>query len=1777
MSDTKSKSKYHSSNVDQSALRELQSILTNFHSQKAAAAPGEKPSISQISTYLSDKSVIGQLTQVFSFASTINNHTDVISCSNSFSELINIASPFAELHQFVKPLIEDLISSSNIKVFYRCLNIHRPNITNPVLRLMVAIVNFNNGSYVDPFLEIFDLSLKSLPHLLIPLAAEKINTDLARSGKQSVRRWMVKFWLATAANASSITRNDLLTNNKKIMSHLFKYMPMYDSVESINSIIEFCDTKILMEPAYRKATKGKILNEWALSKFAEVFQRDELNSEIKDFLVKATTDEEHGLSFQDNRTFFTTPPSITQDNGAPITVGEKSFRVSNKLVYILLTHLSPWTETTQLDLVIEILTHIPELIGPYTSHIFFNHGTHEPRLTAFYIGQSLLLTRILLLPVPVQFKKSLKEFIHDLDPTTNNSQLISKYLSSDHLSNCICPPMFTRGVLVKGLNSPDGLIKITTAQLIVAATKKYQDLMETLSIDENSVLSSLRLELKEIFMQRMPEASSIVGIVNEVLAPNDDKPMDKMLLITLLKLVENYQNSLDINVPVTLGNFGKLIGVDLGEGDAQNIEQKELTNIDMLLLNTYLELISSSFNDTTSKNKWWNISKGSKNTLFTIIAKLPWTLKENEVINNDLITKVVKVLHSFTQDKMIFHSDILESQCWAIVSAIIRVFKYKNSEPQVIETISKIIDESISRCVKAPYKYIDMATELSKDLRISPYYFALCEQSKFAAEDQQELVLEFINTLSVYFAILGEPLELMNSVVHKYWNVELSFNSASYETYISENSKLWNVSKDNSSFFDLISFSSLDSLRSIVNSSSVVCKSTFDSVSLIGRLNSLVHTNNEKKYQLEKIETLIVDITSMWGNYAMHTYNESLIDGDNSYILDSKYWKKIIFQEGDNDSVIDKKYFVLGLFNEVFTNLWDFDSSNLNEKEKRFDSLRVEVTSMLDSITPTTDDRIVSKCVELAWVLNKSDVLKYLQIATVKNFGNKIIDRLLEISLEKKITISEELFVTLTSNVDETVGTLLSSLVQNIVFSEKTVEMIVKLSVNNRFYYEIINSICSASDVHTQLVIDLIKPNTAEILKSTSGFNLIYTLSSTEKSFIPMLIQKSISVIEQAIECNDITNSILPYIKAFSFSDVDKQNVISIIETLSNINSFKNNASLIFSPEVTSLISKQGSDLPKTFIHSWVHRATLYITKMFAESESLPVQFTSFLESLKTLFLNGTFWSNISKQMIDSQLEMILSNKWISEEVVLKYSIIVLMSAPKTMIDSNKQIAFYLNNPQNPISLLKTNESLKYFACLLLWRLIKINSKVANTDLLLKVIKMYKGTTKASDCVLKRILIQLEETLRISWAEYVTTWDFVEDSDMNNVGIIPDLVVDTPGISNGLTINLNKMILNNTIKYFNPSEDVNFVAYQGKNKQDEWKQMMKFQEVQLIHDNFANDEPIYDVEFILLLICNNEELFNLKTEDDSTTVVVVNLRALIDSGLLQLCVMCLGHESKTVQQIAVRLLASSYKWNNTELEMIEKFKEQKSRPNNTSTSQAVTDDTEVKLSQFKERTMFKIVLGNILFTLQDKEAEVEISRLTLVMWGYLIPILANPAHFLYEKAYRYLLLGSKFKPLELPLYKSITEQLKDQYGTEENDDSDYYKELEWLLTTITDSVTTNEDLKVLKRSNIFEYVMNLSQSPFVKANVMELIKKFIEKIITIENGADLLIRSYGLLSGIENQNILNEMNVKMRGNVSKWSEVGIMALVGSQCSGKDKRSFEWTDGDYERVVKRVCK
>jgi len=119
-------------------------------------------------------------------------------------------------------------------------------------------------------------------------------------------------------------------------------------------------------------------------------------------------------------------------------------------------------------------------------------------------------------------------------------------------------------------------------------------------------------------------------------------------------------------------------------------------------------------------------------------------------------------------------------------------------------------------------------------------------------------------------------------------------------------------------------------------------------------------------------------------------------------------------------------------------------------------------------------------------------------------------------------------------------------------------------------------------------------------------------------------------------------------------------------------------------------------------------------------------------------------------------------------------------------------------------------------------------------------------------------------------------------------------------------------------------------------------------------------------------------------------------------------------------------------------------------------------------------------------------------------------------------------------------------------------------------------------LKILRRNDVIEQLLNLTNSPYLNATIEDNIINVFEKIIQLENGADLLIRSFGLLSFIESKKSILE-KFKRKTNKSgvniwdKYIKLSVDSLISSDCNGKDKRSREWLNDDGTKIIKRICK
>ena len=279
------------------------------------------------------------------------------------------------------------ILQSHSKILYRALNNNRPAITNPILRLMLNIVTFQS-SLATVLIDNFDLNLTVLPNLLVPPKGQ--DGPISQSHDHlNTRHNFIRFWIALTTSVPSHIRKDLLVNKPKIMNNLWKFMAGSDSIGTLLIIIEWIESAILKEASFKRSTKCKILNENFMFKLQLLFNRLQDATFTSQFIqfVKSFTSSSEGLLFPNNQCLLTT------NYGTPLNVNGKSFKVHNKLLFTFLTTLKPCETFQQLAIVTEFLTKCPELIAPYLNWcVQTGGGYHDPSLTSWWIGRSLLLT-----------------------------------------------------------------------------------------------------------------------------------------------------------------------------------------------------------------------------------------------------------------------------------------------------------------------------------------------------------------------------------------------------------------------------------------------------------------------------------------------------------------------------------------------------------------------------------------------------------------------------------------------------------------------------------------------------------------------------------------------------------------------------------------------------------------------------------------------------------------------------------------------------------------------------------------------------------------------------------------------------------------------------------------------------------------------------------------------------------------------------------------------------------------------------------------------------------------------------------------------------------------------------------------------------------------------------------------------------------------------------------------------------------------------------------------
>ncbi|RCK63993.1 Nucleolar pre-ribosomal-associated protein 1 [Candida viswanathii] len=1570
------------------------------------------PDIKLLSPFIESGS-LAKLLSIWSYYSSTNDLNHLIDTSSKLSQITRQINELRDELLHAKQIIIDTykdILNKHEKIIYRALNNMKPALTNTNIRILNNIISFDYV-IVQEFLNSFDLTLSVLPKLLEPKKFELENKEV--NDELSIRSNFLRFWFNLCSSVNYIARQDLLIGNFKIVKNIWKFLN-YDSIESVKNTLAFIDTKILQEPNYRRSLKCKILNEGFMFKVSGLFGKfSDDNKGLIEFLDKLATDSKYGLVFPNDKLW-----QKDSDLGVAIDINNKHFKMANKLLYTLVTSLKPHESNSQLQFVVRVLGGCQELIAPYMNWLVqHGGGYHDPALTSWWIAYTLLYSNVLQLELP--------KFTTNTDYLKFDAKLISE--------NLVFAPL-SKSALTNGLvATKKPLITQLTLQIILYILKKLESILDIVRFD-------VRQELIDLVFNQLPDLTSI----SQAFLNNESS---KLIKLTALTIVSKYENLLP---SLNTSSVQKIVS----SGISSILNNANVTAYQLTLLDLYM-LIQKN-----QDFKWWNKLNNSSNSFFTSLIKL--CAQSN--INKSFTLKIYQLLNKLCMDKMVFNDGLLVTPIMALIYSL---------DVQVDDRIWNMLDETISRIVRTPYKYLDLSHKQYDDTSI--FVVALLEQFKFTLGKGESDAgnITWLFKFIQYLVLIGEPKSALLELAKP---LEIDTTELTKMLQFDTTSPI--ESKDASIMDVVLNYSTDDLIKQSGVLEKKVISSNLDFLAGLLLINCIIDQDKPAGKLLETV------YSKFW-SFLMNSSAEAI-----RYFMSEKTWSQLFNNDSENTQT------ALRLYNQILC--------NLPAVQRESQSLSRFLFGRYLQGDATIDQFI--------WVLSNSQLTELLQsdIKSDELFMDAVTSGISRQGFAMTYDQFQRVYSSKLPQRNETLQKLITS---NMIagFTEGQLDALVADVTSNQDDYFLIKNLAEKSP---SIVMKLL--NLGKIADDYLNCLIGYSLTQQKLTIPDEFICKISSVVTSRIEAGDLGQ--LTWNQALSILSLTSSIPVEVSDRVLSQIDLKQS----FIPEFIEFIAKCSSNAELT---SWMHKSMLYITRKFAESSHLSAEFDGFLSAVGDYILNHNVWSVVPSNVLNTQIEVILNSKWSKGQEYLKYTVKLVTTAPKQKIDFEKlfQIALNLTNLRGFPT--RDTIQMRYYSSVILYVLFNFDHlKLSNPKNLELLLENYLGSNRAEDLFIKSMLIKIESKISMSWLTKVVNWEFLEELVASDV----DLVGQERLISNSngnLTVCLNKGFIKNSLTE-TPLELPELTR--GA------KMFAQLEDFYKVSSLSPVDSLSYDFEFLLMIILNNEELLKYSKDEDGVPSYTFNIKNLIETGILQFVIITLSSLNTRIQSIAQVIISKVLA--------------------------SIDQD-----SSFKDKNVYRVYLSSTLFTLTKNQT---IPHLVWYTWSQLVAVLSNPGHFLYEKAFRYVLSTPSLKHYEIPLYNLIT-------NPKDNDNEWYYRELNWLIENTTDGIITQADISVLKNALILEGFLNLINSKYANIKLKTSILRLLYKITRIDQGSDLLITRFGALCDLEL--IIDQLDggsvvdSQMEVNID---EILVNFAVGVRSS---KRVRNWTNDELDNNLKRIHK
>lgn len=646
--------------------------------------------------------------------------------------LVRICSYNEELKTTGAILCKSVLQPTYLKIIYRSLVINKEFINAPCLRLLTEINKFDFGSICGLLHSAFDFTTKNITKSL-EVSREKSDATVATDDphRPSLRTTSVRFVLSFFQFGSSSIKSEVL-GQRAWISPIFKYL-RNDSPLVVNDFLDVMSKKVLGDKEISRDAKKIVFNDRALSNIVALYRRTDVINTIgiggnnertvaeaaHEFLMKVCTTPGSGVCYSDSGWY---PPGWTETDekhrGGP--------RLHNRLLSSFILNIKPYADTLQQDLLLSIFTALPELVADY--HFNNTAFDFDPKLTSTWIGYYAFISSTIQLPVPTNF--GLGE-LSVVPPPTNI------------LIENVMPKSLSKATLARCLAHPNPVIKFFVTRLLIFSFQKLQKVLS--AIDDASAImvdpskwTKARFDLVEGFCKRVPDMGAVMGLINFTSKGSQGKLQKEAasrLLANYFELMPEVALAGKFDITTALGSF-------LADEDASCGEDRGLRLLDM----SHLLKVAKDMPDV----KWWNKSGLSFMPPSVNYVNQYWTLVSMPFSPFITILKVYcrptsrlplrqirTLLHSFVAPSLLFQTETSASPLEVFLESLSSI-----QDKSTSDAIFSFLDESVARCIRTSFKYIDdyaeLVFEISKAKQlprrlpaVSPFTMTVVEQWKF--------------------------------------------------------------------------------------------------------------------------------------------------------------------------------------------------------------------------------------------------------------------------------------------------------------------------------------------------------------------------------------------------------------------------------------------------------------------------------------------------------------------------------------------------------------------------------------------------------------------------------------------------------------------------------------------------------------------------------------------------------------------------------------------------------------------------------------------------------------------------------------------------------------------------------------------------------------------------------------------------------------------------------------------------------------------------------------